>query len=131
MSLNIELKDAKAAYRPGESVEGEACWTLDPAPPALVVRLCWRTEAPGCSTSDRVTAVEQRIENPVAGHAHQGFSLRVPDGPWSFAGALFAIHWFVRLEDGEGRVEEADVVVSPTGHAVEAPGGEAGRAAGG
>lgn len=120
MSLNIELKEKKVAYWPGEAIEGEVCFDHDPAPPALVVRLSWRTDAQG-SQSEPVSAVEQRIENPAAGHAHHPFSLKAPDAPWSFAGSLFSIRWFVRVEDGEGHSGEAEVVISPTGGALTAP----------
>ncbi len=119
--MSIELKETKTSYRPGEAVEGEACWTCDPAPAALVVRLCWRTDAQG-STSDRVTAVEQRIENPAAGQVHQAFSLKAPDAPWSFAGTLFSIRWFVSLVDNDGNYHgETEVVVSPTAKPLQAP----------
>lgn len=115
MSLNIELKDGKASYRPGEAVEGEACWTLEPAPAALVLKLGWTSEAPGRFTNEFTTAVEQRIENPAPGHAHHAFRLEAPDGPWSFVGELLAIRWSVRLEDGEGRTGEQAIVIAPGG----------------
>ncbi|HEX7899819.1 MAG TPA: hypothetical protein VF950_18765 [Planctomycetota bacterium] len=105
MSLNIELKDAKTAWRPGEEVEGDACWNYETPPPYLLLKLGWRCQG------DFVTAVEERVENPAAGHAHHAFHLKAPAGPWTFEGKLFQVRWCVRLEDPEGGSGEAEVSI--------------------
>lgn len=105
MSLNIELKDGKTAWRPGEEVEGEACWNLEAPPAYLLLKLGWRCQG------DLVTAVEQRIETPAPGHAHHAFRVKAPAGPWSFAGKLFQVRWVLRLEDPEGRYGEKEVSI--------------------
>jgi hypothetical protein len=119
--MNIELKDAKTSYRPGEAVDGEACWDLDPAPPALVLRLCYRAEASGFYSGEPVAAAEVRIESPAAGHAHHPFSFKAPAAPWSFTGALFSIRWFVCMEDGAGHTGETEIVIAPEGRPLTAP----------
>ena len=119
--MNIELKDKKTAYRPGEMIEGEACFTFDTPPPVLFVRLCWSTDALGYGAGDPVKVHELRIENPASGHVHHPFSFPAPGAPWSFAGAIFKVRWVVRIEDNEGSIGEAEIVIAPSGQAIAAP----------
>jgi hypothetical protein len=111
--FNIEFPERKPALRPGETLRGEATWTLSEPAAALKLTLAWRTTGQGAH-ADPVTVEEQTIDQP-ATEGRQSFTFTLPDGPWSFEGTLFSVEWYVELGDSEFRYKRGDFVMSPTG----------------
>ena len=88
MSLALRLRDGLAAFSPGESVEGEASWTLSEPPQGVEVRLFWRTEGEGNPSLEVVQSVA--FEGPGQSD-RRPFAFRLPAGPW---------HGELRLDSG-------------------------------
>ena len=115
-TLTVELEDGKLAFAPGEEVRGRASWTLDGDPESVEVHLFWRTEGKGTQDTEIVDTVV--FEAP--GRAdRRDFKLKIPDGPYSFAGKLIAILWSVEVVAEPGaEAGRQDIVVSPAGRPV-------------
>jgi hypothetical protein len=115
-TLSIELEDGKLAYAPGEEVRGRASWALDGDPESVEVHLFWRTEGKG--TQDTEIA-DTAVFQPPGRQDKRDFKLRIPDGPYSFAGKLIAILWSVEVvAEPDSHAGRQDIVVSPSGRAV-------------
>jgi hypothetical protein len=115
-TLSIELEDGKLAYAPGEEVRGRASWALDGDPESVEVHLFWRTEGKG--TQDTEIADTAVFQAP-GRQDKRDFKLRIPDGPYSFAGKLIAILWSVEVvAEPDSHAGRQDIVVSPSGRAV-------------
>jgi len=116
--IEIGLEDGRTAYRPGEEVTGAVAWAIEEGePPASAeVRLVWFTRGHGDPSSELVAAAE--LPSPAALDRRE-FSLRLPEGPYSFTGKLITLVWAVEVvvEPG-GRSEREEIVVSPTGRLV-------------
>jgi hypothetical protein len=114
--LKVEFSQPQAGLRPGGTLEGEATWTLSEPAPSLTLRLAWTTEGQGAD-ADPVLVETRTIEQPET-EGRRPFSFTLPDGPWSFEGSLFSVLWYVELEEGPGRVERANFVLTPTGEPI-------------
>lgn len=111
--LNVEFPEAKPALRPGDTIAGEASWTLSEPTSSLRIKLAWTTDGQGVG-DEPVTVESQTIDQP-ATEGRQAFTFRLPDGPWSFEGRLFSVQWYVELEESPHRYDRAEFVLSPTG----------------
>ena len=117
--LTVELENGKLAFRPGDEVRGRASWTLDADPQSVEVRLFWRTEGKG--TQDVGIADSTAFDGPGLKDRRE-FRLKIPSGPYSFAGKLVAIVWSVEVVAEPGSLAgRQDIVVSPTGKPIEPP----------
>jgi hypothetical protein len=115
-TLTVEIEDGKLAYAPGGEVRGRASWTLDADPESVEVHLFWRTEGKGTQDTDIADTVV--FEAP-GKQDRREFRLKIPDGPYSFAGKLVAILWSVEVVAEPGsEAGRQDIVVSPTGEPV-------------
>ena len=115
-TLSVELEDGKLAFAPGQEVRGRASWTLDADPESVEVHLFWRTEGKG--TQDTEIADTVLFQNP-GRQDKRDFRLKIPDGPYSFAGKLIAILWSVEVVAEPGsEAGRQDIDVSPTGKPV-------------
>ena len=116
--IEIGLEGGRTAYRPGEEVTGAVAWAIEEGePPASAeVRLVWFTRGHGDPSSELVAAAE--LPSP-AELDRREFSLRLPEGPYSFTGKLITLVWAVEVvvEPG-GRAERKEIVVSPTGREI-------------
>ncbi len=122
--LRIETEGGKTAYRPGEKVSGSVRWRLEGRVRRLHVQLFWHTEGKG--TRDEGLVAQRLIQAPPA-EGGESFSFVLPEGPYSFSGALVSLAWSLHVvtEPG-GESETMDIVVSPTGSEVVLPGSAAG-----
>ncbi len=110
--LRIDLAEGRTAFRPGETVAGEAAWRLDRAPASAELRLFWHTQGKGDPDQEVVEMV--RFDAPRA-EDRRDFALRLPAGPWSFSGKLVSLLWSLELVvEGEGATR-IEIVLSPTG----------------
>ena len=118
-TLTVELEGGKLAFRPGEELRGRASWTLDADPESVEVRVFWRTEGKGTQDTEIVDTVV--FQSP-GRQDKRDFKLRLPDGPYSFAGKLIAILWSAEVVAEPGsEAGRQDIVVSPTGKPIEPP----------
>jgi hypothetical protein len=91
--LILQLDDNRDCFRPGQTITGEASWSVDRIKSAEV-RLFWYTTGRG--TRDAQIIASQSIPNPPdAGQIP--FSFQLPDQPYSFTGKLISLHWAVEL----------------------------------
>ncbi len=114
--FTIEFSEPKPALRPGDTISGEATWSLSESTPSLRLKLVWTTDGKGVD-ADPVTVEEQVIDRP-ATEGRQSFTFKLPDGPWSFEGKLFSVEWYVELGDSENRYKRREFVLSPTGASI-------------
>jgi hypothetical protein len=91
--LRIHLDEGRAGFRPREILRGTAEWQLDRAA-AVEIRLCWFIDVQGVAEVRRVQTVRQD-RCPASGQCE--FAFRLPDGPFSYAGALAMLGWAVEL----------------------------------
>ncbi|GDY12089.1 hypothetical protein LBMAG53_09670 [Planctomycetota bacterium] len=109
MSIQIVLD--RAAVAPGETVTGEATWTLTTAPKQFGIRLFWHTS--GKASRDTGIAGEQIVMNAAA-RGSQRFSFVAPSKPVSYDGPLVSILWAVEaFADADDTVHEY-LIISPT-----------------
>lgn len=116
--LRIETYEDRVSFEPGQTVDGVAAWEFEEGgvPSWVEVRLFWRTLGKG--DTDAVIVAAQRFDSPASADA-QLYSLRLPDGPYSYVGELLEVRWSVELvAHREKRSERLELTVSPTGRAV-------------
>jgi hypothetical protein len=111
-TLKLMLRDNRAAFQPGEAIEGGAFWQLDAPAKAVEVRLFWYTRGKG---TEDVSVVERvRFENPQPQESRK-FQFTLPASPWSFSGKLISLLWAIELvAEPSKESERLDIVVSPT-----------------
>ncbi len=112
--LKLGVRGGRRAFRPGETIEGVAAWSLDEAPRSIEARLFWFTEGKG--TSDVAIVHTERFTAPQAQEARP-FRFELPAAPWSVDGRLVSVKWALELVVGSDadKVARWDLVVSPTG----------------
>ena len=111
-SLDIQIEQDRTAFMPGEEIRGWAKWRLDNSTEYLELTLFWRTEGKGTQDIGIVETV--RIDNPDS-LGEQEFTIRVPDGPYSFSGKLISIIWALELSVSKGKdAPRKEIVISPT-----------------
>jgi hypothetical protein len=119
MSLVIQIRDRKTDFSPRESVVGDVSWQLDAPPKSAELRLLWRTSGRGVPDVCVVETVN--FENPQATETRP-FAFTLPEGPYSFSGALITLKWGLELNiDSGDQAACVDIVVGPGGTAVKLP----------
>ncbi len=112
MILTIQTTDGGTWFKPGELIEGRSTWQLDGEAEAIEVRLFWYTTGKGSQDVGIVRTL--RIDRP-DGSGHHDFSIRVPEGPYSFSGKLITLAWAIELVAlPSGETERLDLRVGPT-----------------
>lgn len=111
--LTIETASGRTKYRPGETLAGTACWSLDKPPAAVEVRLFWYTEGKG--TQDILVVDRTRFEVPLA-EERRGFSMELPEAPFSFSGKLISLRWALEVvAEPSEEAQRLEIILSPTG----------------
>jgi hypothetical protein len=123
-SIQVETRDGRTAFHPGDEVEGTVRWRLDTPPRSLEVRLFWYTEGKG----ERDIGIVERLPfTDPAPEDHRPFRFRLPAGPYSFTGKVIHLLWALEAvaEPGDqtGRLE---ITVSPSGREIVLPAEPAG-----
>ncbi len=109
--LRIDLDGDGRWHRPWGTVAGRAVWRLDEPAEAVELRLFWHTTGKG---TEDVEIVEAFRFEPAGVADERAFSFRLPDGPYSFSGALITLAWALELVAiPSGRTERVDLVVAP------------------
>jgi hypothetical protein len=108
--LTLAPVSGDATRRPGEVVEVLATWDQWDVPRRLVVQLAWWTT--GAGSSDAATVWEQEIK----AHAAKGeerVAITMPEGPYSFNGALVSLHWKVQIDVDKQLSRSWEFVLTP------------------
>ena len=110
--IQIETEAGANAFLPGETIKGTVSWQLDPPLTNVELRLIWYTEGKGDQDLQIVEATEFQTPGIVD---RRGFTVRLPDGPYSFSGKLISVLWALEVvaqpQDRAGRLP---ITVSPT-----------------
>jgi len=118
--LQIETRDGRTAYQPGEQIDGTVRWRFEVPPKSLEARLFWYTEGKG----ERDVGVVESLPFANPGKEdHQPFSFRLPAGPYSFSGKIIDLLWAIEVvaEPGgrpEGQAERLGILMSPSGREI-------------
>jgi hypothetical protein len=116
IALEVRARGGRAAFSPGDALEGMATWHFDGDVRALELRLFWYTEGRG--DRDVETVEMSGFEAPQA-QEERGFSFRLPEGPYSFSGNLITLNWALELvAQPSGDAARLEFTVSPTGRPV-------------
>lgn len=109
--LSIRIKDGQDAFGPGDTIEGTASWQLTEEPESVRLYLIWYTEGKG----DEDTAIVDQVEIALGvSRGEKPFSMKLPEGPYSFEGKLIALHWALELvTDKPFNVERTKIMLSP------------------
>ena len=114
--LKLETTDNRTSFMPGEEIKGIGVWQLNKNADAVEVRLFWYTRGKG--TQDVGIADKVRFDNPTL-QGGQPFSLKAPNGPYSFSGKLISLVWALELIVlPSGDTERLEITISPSGHEI-------------
>ncbi len=114
--LDIELRDSKTSYAPGETVRGAVQWNLQANPRRLDLSLLWYTAGKG--TRDVGVIETLAIDNP-GSLGSKDFTFTLPHGPYSFSGKLISLIWVMELTCSPGdQTVRQEITVSPTGREI-------------
>ena len=94
MMLTLQTTGGGTWFKPGELVEGRASWHLDEEADAIEVRLFWYTTGKG---SQDVEVLRTLRDDRPDTSGHRDFSIRLPEGPYSFSGKLITLAWAIEL----------------------------------
>ena len=110
--LTLQTTDGGTWFKPGELIEGRASWHLDGEVDAVEARLFWYTTGKGSQDVEIVRRL--RIDSPETS-GHHDFSIRAPEGPYSFSGKLITLAWAIELVAlPSGQTERLDLRIGPT-----------------
>lgn len=119
MSLVIQIRDHKTAFSPRDAVIGEVSWQLDTPPKSAELRLLWSTSGRGIEDVNVVETIP--FTDPQTTETRP-FAFTLPEGPYSFSGALITLTWALELAIDPGdRTESVEITVAPEGRAVKLP----------
>ncbi len=110
----IVLEGDRTAWRPHDRVRGEVFWSNSTK---ARLELLWTTRGRGDVDTETIAAIEWT--SPVGEAQAQPFTLELPAAPWSFSGELVTLIWRLRLLLDAGVEATTDIIVSPTGAAVD------------
>jgi hypothetical protein len=109
--LTLHTTDGGTSFKPGKLVEGRASWHLDGDVDAVEVRLFWYTTGKGSQNVEIVRRLQIDSPDP---SGHHDFSIRVPEGPYSFSGKLITLAWAIELVAlPSGQTERLDLLIGP------------------
>ncbi|HEY9422530.1 MAG TPA: hypothetical protein VIW92_14025 [Thermoanaerobaculia bacterium] len=110
--IRIETDGGANAFLPGETITGTVSWQLDPPLTNMELRLIWYTEGKGDQDLQIVETAELHSPGVVE---RRGFTVRVPQGPYSFSGKLISILWALEVvAQPKDRASRVPIIVSPT-----------------
>lgn len=120
--IQIETRDDRTAFQPGEEVEGTVRWHLDPPPRSLEVRLFWYTDGSGGRDIGVVESLPLANLGPPGPEDHRPFRFRLPSGPYSFSGKIIRLLWAIEAVAEPGghaeRAERLGIIMSPSGREI-------------
>ena len=117
--LQIQLANSQTAFSPGENVHGTASWELEAAPKKAELNLVWNTQGKGTTDIEIVQTVT--FNEPLTRDT-RGFTIKLPDSPYTFSGQLISLLWNLELSIEPGdHCEALEITVAPGGKEVLLP----------
>ena len=114
--IQVDTADCRAAFLPGETVEGVASWHLDTPPQSVELRLFWYTEGKG---DQDLRIVETIPFGQPGADDRRAFRVTLPAGPCSFSGKLISLSWALEAVAEPGaRAGRLPLVISPSGREI-------------
>jgi hypothetical protein len=109
--LEIFIDGDRNTFEPGDTISGKVRWFLEKETDVLTLSLFWRTVGRG--TEDMGLAESLDFENPgLSGES--SFSMKCPEGPYSFSGTLISIVWGLELTGKKGKNAVVEgIVIGP------------------
>ena len=89
--IKIQLENAEAAYRPGDTISGSVEWSEEEGD-ALEARLIWFTRGKGDRDFEMVAV--QHVAN-YGQSGNERFQFTAPHRPRSFSGKLVSLQWAI------------------------------------
>jgi len=109
--LTIHTDEGGTWFKPGELIKGRASWHLEDEVEAIEIRLFWYTSGKG---SQDVSIVRVLRDDTPERSGHRDFSIRTPEGPYSFSGKLITLSWAIELVAlPSGETERLDLRIGP------------------
>lgn len=109
--LTIHTTDGGTWLKPGELISGRASWHLDDQAEAIEIRLFWHTSGKGSQDVGMVRVLRDDAPDP---SGRRDFSIRAPEGPYSFSGKLITLSWAIELVAlPSGETERLDLMIGP------------------
>jgi hypothetical protein len=120
--LKIETAGGRTTFAPGETLEAAAQWQLENPANAVEFRLVWYSRA---SDQEHTTFVRDmsivdrvRFESPERTGAER-WTVRLPNGPYSFTGNLISLVWALELVvEPAPDTHRLEITVAPNGKAI-------------
>ncbi|HEX4404877.1 MAG TPA: hypothetical protein VH560_08620 [Polyangia bacterium] len=107
LALELRLDEPEASFEPGARVTGVASWRRGRPPRAMELQLSWA--ATGWGGRDLKIVETVPLASPLPDE-RRPFIITLPDGPFTFQGALVALAWKLELVAQPGD-EKASVVL--------------------
>jgi hypothetical protein len=109
--FEINIRNNREVFKPGETIEGEIKWQLVKNPKELELTLYWHTQGKG--TEDIGITETLKFDNP-GSFGSDNFQFTLPKGPYSFSGKLISIIWTLELT--ASKIKETcckNIIISP------------------
>jgi len=111
-NLNIEIAEAKDAFRPGQTIKGTVRWNLQENPQSLEISLFWHTSGKG--TKDVGVVETIKFDNP-GSLGQKDFKFKLPKGPYTFSGKLISLIWAIEATTiPTEKTTRQKITISPT-----------------
>jgi hypothetical protein len=118
-TLNINLREPRAHFRPGEWAEGTVSWNFDRDVENAELRLLWFTRGKGDSD---VSVVDTQVFAHPGRMESRPFRVQMPNAPHSFSGKLISLLWALELvADGVDEVARLEFSLSASGEEIVLP----------
>ena len=114
--LEISTDADERAFTPGGTLAGRVSWLLQEVPESVELRLFYYTSGKG--TQDVGIAQSLSFDHPSTSE-RRDFSFKLPLGPCSFHGKLVSLTWALELILNHDQTERLEIVLSPTGQALD------------
>lgn len=110
--IQIETEGGANAFLPGETITGTVSWQLDPPLESMELRLIWYTQGKG---DQDLQIVETAAFHSPGVVDRRAFTIRIPQGPYSFSGKLISLLWALEVvAQPDDRASREPIIVSPT-----------------
>jgi hypothetical protein len=120
--LKIEAAGGRTSFAPGETLEATAQWQLENPATAVELRLVWSTRGDDDENtsflSDMSIVDRVRFVSPARTGAER-WTVRLPNGPYSFNGSLISLVWALEMVvEPAPDAHRLEITVAPHGKAI-------------
>jgi len=114
--IKVQLENAEAVFRPGDTISGSVEWS-DEEGDSLEVRLIWFTRGKGDRDFELILAHTVSAFGP---SGSERFQFSAPHRPQSFAGKLISLQWAIEaIAFPSHNSEIKELTISSSGKEIE------------